>query len=296
MEFFVSWTKKDPVFQSFDPNANVLVSPHYVPQSWSVSDWTVLPSTLLLDSGAYSINEGSMTYQNVLDRQISMSKGWNDHKKLYFCHPDLLIPRGCGFYRMNCIIRESLDRAKRYIDLIKKKRIKCIPLGVIHGFDDETLISSYQELKSVGYKHFALGSMARRISHSKELCLDILRLLSDYFVSPLHLFGVLWPSYANTGSYNLTSFDSASPSKMGFYGTVLYGPDLNKYVIAPNSKQKMRDHLWKFRKSIETPLPCNCPVCSDDPMRLIQTNLSKAKSDRTIHNYFQIKWATEKIN
>lgn len=296
MEFFVSWTRQDPVFHEYDSNANVLISPHYVNHSWNISKWQKLPHKLIIDSGAYSVNEKSFSCDDILRRQTFMTDGWDDQNNLYFSHPDLLIPLKATFSTMNQQISKSLDRAKKYISKIRKKKIKCNPIGVIHGFDEETLISSYNELIDSGYKHFAIGSLAVRISHSKNLCLTAIKILSDFGVKPLHVFGVLWPSHAIENYYKLSSFDSAAPSKLGFYGTVLYGPKLDHYVISPNSKQKLRDRFWKFRKSLDNPLPCDCPVCKLNSKRLNSTNEKKSKIDRIIHNYFQIKWATEKIN
>ena len=72
------------------------------------------------------------------------------------------------------------------------------------------------------------------------------------------------------------------------------GFPLKRYVLAPNSEQKQRDIFFNFRDSLSKPLPCNCPICIDDKSRLLPLNGTKAKHDRAVHNYFQIKWATKK--
>jgi len=296
MDFFASWTRQDPIFQDYDSGAKVLVSPHQVNQNWNISKWKKNPQTLIIDSGAYSISKKSLSCNDILERQLFMTDGWNDHDNLYFCHPDLIIPLKSSFSEKNTLIIKSLERAKKYICIIREKKIKCNPIGVIHGFDEETLLSSHSELCNFGYKHFAIGSLAIRISHSKDMCLTAIKILSDFGVKPLHIFGVLWPSHVNDDKNDLSSFDSAAPSKLGFYGTVLYGPKLEHYIISPNSKQRMRDQFWKFRKSLKEPLSCECPVCRLNPRGLNSKNDKQSKINRIIHNYYQVKWATAQIN
>jgi len=295
MDFFVAWTNRDPIFQSFDPQANILVSPHHVTQNWCVSDWEQLPSKLIIDSGAFNYKK-QLTPGEIITKQVAMAKGWENPKTLFFSHPDLFLPKGVTFSEMIKLINKSIQRAKIYIEQLRQKKVNCNPIGVIHGFDTESLIASYFELKEAGYKHFAIGSLAVRVGTNKSLCIKIIRILSDYLVYPLHIFGVLWPSYAQDCPNQISSFDSASPSKLGFYGTVIYGHKLKKYVISPDAEQQHRDRFWNFREGIPSPLPCICPICKDDPMRLVPKKNRNAKIDRAIHNYFQIKWATQALN
>lgn len=295
MEFFVSWTSRDPVIQKYDQEANVLISPYYVTNTWSISKWKTLPAKLFVDSGAYSINEKTLCPEDILKRQTHISKKWPNHKKLYFCHPDLIIPMRSSFIETNKIINISLERAKKYINLIKKNKNQCIPVGVIHGFDEETLLLSYQELYNAGYRHFAIGSLAIRISHSKKQCLKAIKTITEFSDNPVHLFGVLLPSHSFCHQVELDSFDSAAPAKLGYYGTVLYGPNLEHYVISPSAKQKIRDRFWRFRKATDEPFHCDCPICKFNPQILNSKDDKRSKINRIIHNYFQIKWATEKI-
>ena len=190
----------------------------------------------------------------------------------------------------------SINRARKYFHLLKRSGTKAIPVGVIHGFDEETVLCIYYELKEIGYRHFALGSLGIRVSTiHRETCIKSIRTTQRYGIMPLHLFGVTLPLIASQDlDRNVESFDTSAPSKLGFYGTVLYGAPLRRYVIAPNSKQKIHDQSFTFREAIAEPLACKCPICRLDPQRLVEKIEPKAKINRTIHNYFQIKWELQR--
>lgn len=296
MKYFVSWTPREPIFQEYDPECNVIVSPANVPLNWSISNWNTFPNRLFVDSGAYSIRENKIpSCQEVIKRQLLISKNWPKKGRLYFSHPDLLIPFKSSFKEYNRIINLSIDRAKLYFELHSKTDRSAIPVGVIHGFDEETLVNSYCELKSIGYQSFALGSLGLRLSRNKKLCVKAIDFAQKYNIRPLHLFGITFPINGVNYSKDIDSFDSSTPTKLAFYGTVLYGSPLRRYVIAPDSKQKLRDKSFTFREALIKPLPCKCPVCITDSNKIVSKYNYAAKRNRIIHNYFQIKWEIEKI-
>jgi len=297
MKFFVSWTKREPLFQEYDPECNILVSPSNVPLNWSVSHWKTQPRELFVDSGAFSVRNNQMrSCQEILQRQLDITKKWSQNRTLYFSHPDILIPIKCNFYKQNKITKMSMERARLYFELHSKKNTCSIPIGVIQGFDEETIVNSYYELINIGYTHFALGSIGIRLSRYKKLCVNAINIAQKYNIKPLHLFGITLPINGSNFSNGIDSFDSSTPAKLAFYGTVLYGSPIERYVISPNSKQTYRDRCFTFRKNLSNPMPCDCPVCKVDPNKLIAKNDPEAKINRIIHNYFQIKWATEKLN
>jgi tRNA-guanine family transglycosylase len=222
-----------------------------------------------------------------------MSTGWPSDKKIFFSHPDLLIPPKIHFEETTRIITQSLERAKVYFDLISKTRTQAVPIGVIHGFDEETLLNTYCELKDIGYQHFALGSLSIRFVTNRNICFKTLKIAQRYEIKPLHLFGITWPFNHDNLFWEVDSFDSSAPAKLAFYGTVLYGPPLRRYVIKPTALQRFHDKCFTFRESLSEPLPCNCPICKQNPEYLFLKNDSEAKKSRVIHNYFQIKWEME---
>ena len=296
MKFFASWTTREPLFQCYDSQCCVLVSPSGVPLAWSISKWTSLPNNLFIDSGAFSVRSNKIvSCKDVLERQLFMTKGWPSNRPLYFSHPDILIPVKATFEETNKIVNRSIERAQVYFDLVSKRNTNATPIGVIHGFDEETILNTYETFLDIGYHHFALGSLAIRKTRYKDLCLKTIRLAERYGIKPLHIFGIALPINTAFSMPGIDSFDSASATKLAFYGTVLYGPPLKRYVIAPNAKQKYQDTNFTFRESLSEPLPCKCPVCKLDAEGLIPYSGREAKNNRIIHNYFQIKWAMKKI-
>jgi len=296
MKYFASWTSRDPHYHDYDNDASILVSPMLVPQYWNVSCWNNIPKELFIDSGAYTKSNKLPSCRDVLSRQIAISKGWDFGRSTYFSHPDIIIPLKASYPQIVQIIKSSIERARDYFALLNKKKIQVIPIGVLHGFDEESLLCSYYELKNFGYKYFALGSIAQRFSTDKSTCLKTIETVLLHGVDPLHLFGITWVLQDQNGSLPIHSFDCSAAAKLGFYGTVLYGTPLRRYVIAPSSKQIMHDESFSFREAIPEPLPCNCPICIEDPSRLLPTKGSQAKHARSLHNYFQLKWNTMKSN
>jgi 7-cyano-7-deazaguanine tRNA-ribosyltransferase len=274
-----------------------LVSPANVPNDWTVSEWRCLPNELFIDSGAYSIRNNKIpSCKYVLERQLKITMSWPNNKKLFFSHPDLLIPIKCNFEDQNKIIHLSLERAKIYFELLSESASSATPIGVIQGFDEESIVNSYYELKDIGFNYFALGSIGIRLSRHKELCLNAIDVITKYKIKPIHLFGVTLPIKGNDFSVGIDSFDSSTPTKLAFYGTVLYGSPLERYVIKPTAKQIFHDRCFSFRKSLKRPLFCECPICRIDPNKLLSEHDANAKKNRIIHNFFQIKWELEKQN
>jgi queuine/archaeosine tRNA-ribosyltransferase len=296
MKFFVAWSRRDPVFQEFDKECHVLVSHTNLTKNWSVSNWRTLPRVLFVDSAAFSNRSNQIpSCKEVFNRQLYIAKSWPEDRKLFFSHPDILIPLNSHFDEKCKIINLSLERAKKYFEFIAKSKCNANPIGVIHGFDEEDILNTYYELLDTGYRYFALGSIGSRISKNRELCINAIKIVQKYDIQPMHIFGIT-PIKNEEVLNNIASFDSAAPSKLGFFGTVLYGSPLKRYVIAPDAKQKYHDKCFTFRTSIPVPLPCECPICRVDPHKLTLKYNSNANQNRAIHNYFQIKWEIEKIS
>jgi tRNA-guanine family transglycosylase len=253
-----------------------------------------MPKELFVDSGAYSLRSPTPpSCESILNRQLSLIRGWPPDRSLLLSHPDILIPKFTSFQEQNGLIADSLERAKRYFSLVSAARINALPVGIIHGFDEEVLLNSYYELSQIGYTYFALGSLSLRRSSDPLSALAPMLWASRYNIHPMHLFGVTLPLLKDMQWAAFDSFDSSAPVKLGYTGTVLYGPPLQRFVIAPNASQAFHDRAFAFRKTLPTPLPCKCPVCSKSPNDLNSTREPNAKHNRIIHNYFQIKWAIQ---
>ena len=292
MIYYITWTNCDPEFQEYDEDCNVLLSPSLLPSNWSTSQWNSLPQRLFVDSGIYTAGtKNIIDGAGILNDQIRICKNWPDDKPLYFSHPDIIIPYNATFKESQKLININLERAKIYYGSVSKLNKKIEPVGVIHGLCEEDILSSFFELKSIGYKYFAIGSLSIRLVKNRELVLQLLQIINDYDLCPLHIFGITIPLIENSHKLKFTSYDTSSPIKLAYYGTVLYGTPLKRYVISPSMKQIQRDKNFAFRVPIEKPMDCECPICINNPKALIEGSSIKLKFNRIIHNYFQLKWS-----
>lgn len=295
IKFFISWTECDPLFQKYDSECNVLLSPSLLTSEWSIRKWDVKPKAIFIDSGSYSSNK-YLPVSEIIKDQSRISSGWEFNNNIYFAHPDVMLPSGSTYDEEIMIIRNNLERAKEYIELFSKNKLSGIPVGIIQASCEEDLLCSYYHLKEIGYEYYAIGSISKRMKVEKEILKNTLEIINTHKLGPIHMFGITLPLIADSDILeNVTSFDTSTPIKLGYYGTVLYTNPFRRYLIKPNSHQKHRDNNFAFRQHLEEPIECHCPICSDNRAALIQTDSKTAKINRIIHNYFQIKFAVEKI-
>jgi hypothetical protein len=103
----------------------------------------------------------------------------------------------------------TLRNSEAFINLIREKNYKFIPIGVAQGYSTETYESSVKTLISQGYDYIALGGL---VQYGDKDLMRILKKISPYLNGrDLHLFGVLRPSRIKEfEKLGVTSFDSAS--------------------------------------------------------------------------------------
>lgn len=292
-KFFCSWTRVDPEFQIYDDEANLLLSPTILSKNWDVTKWSKLPARLYIDSGIYSNVKSRPTEKSILAEQLRISQNLSEIP-VYYSHPDILIPTGTDYRAADFLIRENLKRASIFLRLFKEKSVNGIPVGVIHGFDYETIYLTYQELIKMGYEYFAIGSLSVRINYERTLVIEILNFLIRAGIKPIHVLGITLPLLNEIKSNAFSSFDTAAPIKIAHNGSVLYSPPLKRYIIRPNSLDSLRAKVYSFRIPIPDPLECRCPVCIEDKEQLVGDNNALIRNKRSLHNYFILKWETEK--
>lgn len=292
--FFVSWTKCEPEFQFYDSECNILISPPLMPKNWTTREWEQYPNKIIVDSGIYTSSKQSLnTVENVFEMQFALVKKFPTERECFFSHPDVIIQKNLSFYDESIIIKSNLKRAYEYIKLLKQKNIFRKPIGVIHGFDPDTVYFSFQELSRMGYEFFGIGSLSIRSINNKSLIRDILSFSSELGIKPLHVFGLTLPFHSGLNEFSINSFDTSTPVKLAYNGTVLYDNPLKRYIIKPNNYQELRAGVYTFRTIIEKPLKCNCPICEKDSDNLIVGTPDEQKKKRMIHNYFQLKWSIQ---
>lgn len=295
MEFYVTWTECDPVFQNYDPECRLLLSPSLLTINWSVKKWTVKPYSLFIDSGSYS-SDRDIPVNLILKDQVRIIKGANQDGNIYFAHPDIILQTCIPYHEEIRFIKKNLARAQEYIDLVYKQQIDVCPVGIIQASSEEDFLCSFYQLKDMGYSYFGVGSISKRMIKEKNLLPKILKIIQTQNIKPVHLFGISPFFLTDTSLFRvIASFDTSAPIRLGYYGTVLYSNPFRRYVIKPNAYQKHRDKNFAFRLHLEEPFNCECPICKEDPFALLNPDKKVGKTNRIIHNYFQIKMESTKI-
>lgn len=103
----------------------------------------------------------------------------------------------------------TLRNSEAFINLVREKKYKFVPIGVAQGYNEETYENSVKTLISQGYNYIALGGL---VQYNDADLLKILEKVSPYLDGRnLHLFGVLRPNKLKEfEKLGVTSFDSAS--------------------------------------------------------------------------------------
>lgn len=115
----------------------------------------------------------------------------------------------------------TLKNAREFIEKHHERGYSFTPMGVVQGWDPLSFRSAVEEVISMGYKHIALGGLAKSQS---EVIFEILKLISPIIPDDtyrVHLFGVarspqIMDIFSKLG---VTSFDSASTLRRAWLGT-----------------------------------------------------------------------------
>ena len=285
LDFYVSWARSDPVYQNYFPGCRLLISPHFVRQSWHAGLFQRQPAKLLIDSGAYWYiykKEVPPPPKEVFFRQLTMAEGATCPTTI--CHFDMpLQPKDVqaqiNYGRIETTIGNAYDFMELYNKSNLPKNIKS--LGVIQGYDEYSIKFCAQELVRLGFDYFGLGSLAGL--HHPETIISRVKSAMEIVGTNLHIFGI-----SNTqiifdlAKRGISSFDSSRPIRAAIYNTIFYSKPFRSFVVQGAKNEPRRTPI------IEEPLPCECPVCRENPLLLMRTGRKKYHNLRAVHNYYHL--------
>ena len=110
----------------------------------------------------------------------------------------------------------TIELAAEFIQSCKKNRVKFTPIGVAQGWSPESYKKSVQELKKMGYKYIALGSL---VPVKTTGILEVLEAVSPIIKGKLecHLLGIARVDFSKQfRDHGVTSFDTTSPFRKAF--------------------------------------------------------------------------------
>lgn len=295
MKYFVSWTHSDPVYQRHMPGVRVLVSPPNVSQSWSAGDWPCPPDELIVDSGAFQHHRAGRapSPEEALRQQLRVAEGHGG--PVAVCHLDVLMLGARGPEDVASRSARSLAQAHWLIQRVERHGLRRLvePIGVIQGQSVEQVFYVAQALADMGYRRFALGSMAAKVSGARDYVLRRVEAALEAVGTRLHILGVssvaVMEALARLG---VESADSGTPIKEAASGGLLYSEPFRRFKLPS-------DHFREWRRSyglaeiIEEPLPCDCPVCAEDPGQIMEPRGKRFVNLRAVHNYHHLRRAIE---
>jgi len=287
---YLCWSLREPEFQQVLPDCNLLVSPALVTKVWNVQSWRKLPESLMIDSGAFTQTKkkGIFDVRTCLSAQVRITEGWPGEKEAILIHYDKPLSPSLPFDLYQSRVGDNLDAAREYIDLFPRQK-NLTPMAVIHALDGETLASSFLELKSMGYRRFAIGSLVALLYRDRARLLEILNVCQQIGLAGIHVLGIASPSLlrGQIGSW-LGSFDSSAPVRQAIGGTIFYSEPFERFVLRPTGPQKLTNRTFGNRSSLNRPRSCGCPVCAEDPEALLSQNEIEVRQSRKIHNAYHL--------
>jgi 7-cyano-7-deazaguanine tRNA-ribosyltransferase len=290
MDYYISWTHSDPVYQQYLPDVRALVSPPNVSLAWNTSRWEIAPSALILDSGAYQYHRErrSVKPEAVLRRQLDMISGSTMPAGL--CHLDVPMMGTRNIAELDRRVEQSLLHARWLIEHTRSIELphNIHPIGVIQGYSVECIYDVAQVLEQMGYTSFALGSLAGMVASARGELLRRVEAAMEAVGPSIHILGVSAISVlSDLARLGIASADSGAPILEAWRGGLFYSRPFRRYKLAsPHFKEWSRS--YSFAELLEAPLPCDCPVCLEDSSRLMEPRGKTFVNLRAIHNYYHL--------
>lgn len=290
VNYYISWTHSDAIYQQYLPNIGVLVSPPNVNLSWTVERWPVLPHTLLIDSGAFQHHQTGrlMMPEQVLRRQIDMVSGTDVPVGL--CHLDVPMMGARDLNELRARVHQSLLNARwlieRAADYSLPERARLV--GVIQGYSRESIYNSALALADMGYTNFALGSLARMVASARGELISRVEAALEAVGPCIHVLGVSSVAVlTELAKLKIESADSGAPIHEAWRGGIFYSQPFRRFKLAsPRMREWSRS--YSFADILDAPLPCDCPVCHEDSTRLMHPVGKIYINLRALHNTYHL--------
>jgi 7-cyano-7-deazaguanine tRNA-ribosyltransferase len=286
MRLYIAWYPSDPLYSIYDADAALLISPTSLAKRWKVQDLSYQPNYLMVDSGAfrYSITGERHTQRHIFERQLRMIEGATCDVTI--CQLDFpLIKPNLTSNERDDLIHKTLGNAYELMNRVHQTQVispKCL-MGIVQGYDIDSMLYSAHELKQLGYQKFGIGSLA--LLYNNDKILERVRAVQEVVGRDLHIFGVtgaaISPHFRHLGIF---SVDSSRPAKAAMYNVVFSSNPFKRHRIRPS-----RGNYWQ-KTYIEEPFVCHCPVCKGEPNEdILKMGKREYIFKRTLHNYYHLK-------
>ncbi len=291
MKYFVSWGHGDPLYQDYCANVRLLVSPPNVNQIWHISQWTTTPLELIIDSGAfqYQRKHRYIAPETVLQRQLNMVTGTTIPTGI--CHLDVPMIGTRNLAELDRRVIRNLENARWLMNAIIAQCLppQVYPVGVIQGYTVERVYVVAQALADMGYTSFALGSLAGMVASSRDELLRRVEAAMEAIGTNLHILGVSSEKVLNTlARTGITSVDSSAPMHEAWRGGLFYSHPFRRFKLPSPHMQEWR-RTYSFSEILTEPLPCDCPICQQNPDDILPLRGKPFIKLRGVHNYYHLR-------
>lgn len=290
MDYYISWSHSDPVYQLHLPSSHVLVSPPNVNLAWHIGCWPAQPAALIIDSGAFQYHRAgrSANPADVLSRQLQMVQGTSVPTGI--CHLDVPMLGTRNLAELDHRVDQNLSNARCLIAYAQSTGLpgNVRPIGVIQGYSVDSVYAVALTLGEMGYTCFALGSLAGMVARSKDELLRRVEAALEAVGPNLHVLGVSSAGVLSQLAHlGIASADSGAPIHEAWRGGLFYSQPFRRYKL-PSAYLKEWRRSYSFAEILAEPLPCLCPVCQQDSRRLMEPRGKTFVNLRAIHNCYHL--------
>ena len=292
MDFYVSWYPGDPNYPMYDDDCAMLISVSSVSREWSLRQFSKLPQRLIVDSGGYryaTMPNEALSPKALFQRQLRLLA--DAPLEAIICARDypIINPSFTSNQKDRCIT-QTIAYAYEFKALTRQHPLPSNwqTMGIVQGYDKDSLIYCANELKRIGFDLYGLGSLAV-LMHRAEIVKRVEAVASVVDAERLHIFGVSAVETVKVlTEMGIHSIDSSRPAKAAAYNEVLYSNPYRRLGILEPPDVPIVGRIPIHRR-LREPLPCNCPTCRDGGHTILGVGQREFIRARALHNYYHLK-------
>ena len=301
MDFYISWSHSDPLYQLYDKQCSMLISTVAVSSIWQLIRFPQLPYQVMLDSGSYSYIANHLplpTPRNVFNRQLAILA--DSDVPAIICAVDRpILEKSLSLTERNRAIDRTIANAwelkmlmAEYYKSGTSDKNGCHPiepLAIIQGYDVMSIKYCARQLFEMGYARFGIGSMAH-LYHTAEIVKRV-EVVQSVVGASVHVFGVSGiETMKRLNELSVASVDSARPIKAAIYNEVLYSEPYRRFGIAGSHFHPSDPKFSPYKMLSCLSVECPCPVCKNGINNdILKLGTRKYLILRAIHNYYHVK-------
>lgn len=290
LDFYVGWSHSDAFFCDFFPNCPILISA--IPDNrGTLKRFKHKPKKLILDCGSvfYVKQKSRPPLKDIFSIQISLLEDCEADTNVQLVHFDEPMLNKTTLSDRYKAMERTLFNAYEYLNLFTLANLQksVQPMGVIQGYDKASIEFSAYELTKMGYKKFGIGSLLTK-HYTRQI--EMIQYAAD-IVGPLnlHVFGVTGiPQMRAMVEMGVCSFDSTRPTMAAAFFQVFYSRPFRTFFLS-ESRAKLTS------PRLSSPLPCECPVCTENAYDILIPSPRNYMKLRSIHNYYHLMVAFSDI-